>query len=55
MAAYVDRLARDPHRRRTMGADARASVRDRSWQAVNDLLLAHYREVIGGEFALLAA
>jgi len=46
LAAYVDRLARDPLGRRRMGLAARRSVRDRSWRSVNDALVEHYREVV---------
>ncbi len=55
MAAYVDRLVADPECRGEMAAAALRSVQDRSWQAVNDLLLAHYREVIARGASLLAA
>lgn len=51
LASYVDRLAQDPVFRRRMGQAARRSVRDRSWSSVNDALICHYREVIGGERA----
>lgn len=43
----VDRLTRDPLLRRRMALAARASVRDRSWRAVGDALVDHYREVLG--------
>ncbi|QYJ04607.1 glycosyltransferase family 1 protein [Nocardioides panacisoli] len=55
MAAHVDALARDRQRRAAMADAAVASVQDRSWGALNDLLVAHYREVIARESALLAA
>ena len=45
LGGYVDRLARDPAFRRRMGIAARRSVAGRSWQAVNEALVAHYREV----------
>ena len=45
MGGYVDRLARDPEFRRRMGLAARRSVEGRSWQAVNEALVDHYREV----------
>ena len=45
LGGYVDRLARDPAFRRRMGLAARRSVEGRSWQAVNEALVAHYREV----------
>lgn len=51
LAAHVDRLARDPLLRRRMGLAARRSVRSRSWAAVNDALIAHYREVVDGDTA----
>ncbi len=49
LATYVDRLAGDPLARRRMGLAARRSVHDRSWAAVNDRLLGHYRDVIDAE------
>ena len=45
LGGYVDRLARDPEFRRRMGRAARRSVEGRSWQAVNEALVEHYREV----------
>jgi phosphatidylinositol alpha 1,6-mannosyltransferase len=45
MVAHVARLVAQPVLRRRMAAGARLSVRDRTWQAVNELLLSHYREV----------
>jgi phosphatidylinositol alpha 1,6-mannosyltransferase len=45
LGGYVDRLARDPEFRRRMGLAARRSVEGRSWQAVNEALIEHYREV----------
>jgi phosphatidylinositol alpha 1,6-mannosyltransferase len=47
LAAYVGRLREDPRLRRRMGRDARTAVTGRSWQAVNDRLVEHYRDVIG--------
>ncbi|MDH2416862.1 glycosyltransferase family 1 protein [Nocardioides sp. CER19] len=47
LAAFVGRLREDPRLRRRMGRDARAAVAGRSWQAVNDTLVEHYRDVIG--------
>jgi phosphatidylinositol alpha 1,6-mannosyltransferase len=47
LGGYVDRLARDPEFRRRMGLAARRSVEGRSWPAVNDALVRHYREVVG--------
>ena len=46
LGAYVDRLARDPAYRTRMGAAARRSVEGRSWQAVNEALVEHYRDVV---------
>ena len=45
LGGYVDRLARDVEFRRRMGRAARRSVEGRSWYAVNELLVSHYREV----------
>ena len=45
LGGYVDRLARDADFRRRMGRAARRSVEGRSWRSVNELLVAHYREV----------
>jgi phosphatidylinositol alpha 1,6-mannosyltransferase len=45
LGGYVDRLARDPAFRRRMALTARRSVEGRSWYAVNEALVAHYREV----------
>lgn len=45
MVAHVARLVAQPVLRRRMAAGARLSVRDRTWQAVNELLVSHYREV----------
>lgn len=49
LTSYVDRLAGDPLFRRRMGLAARRSVGDRSWASVNQALIGHYRDVIGGE------
>jgi phosphatidylinositol alpha 1,6-mannosyltransferase len=46
LGGYVDRLARDPVFRRRMAVAARRSVEGRSWYAVNEALVAHYREVV---------
>ncbi len=43
----VESLAADPWRRIRMGRAARAGVRDRSWHAVNQVLLDHYRRLVG--------
>jgi phosphatidylinositol alpha 1,6-mannosyltransferase len=55
LAALVARLADDPRLRRRMGRAGREAVTGRSWQAVNDRLVAHYREVIGVRVERLAA
>lgn len=47
LAAHVARLAAQPVLRRRMALAARQSVQGRTWQAVNDLLVDHYREVSG--------
>jgi len=46
LAGIVQRLHDDPRLRRRMGRAARTAVAGRSWQAVNDRLVAHYRDVI---------
>lgn len=46
LAAYVARLAEHPDERRRMGRNARMSVAHRSWSAINDALVEHYRDVI---------
>lgn len=51
MARLVDRLATDALLRRRMGQAARRSVQDRSWRAVNEALVVHYRAVSGVEAA----
>lgn len=53
----VDFLAEDPVLRRTMGRSARMAVQGRSWAAINQRLIDHYREVIDdrlGRFRLTA-
>lgn len=45
LVAHVERLVAQPMLRLRMGHAARHSVRDRTWQAVNELLLSHYRDV----------
>ncbi|MDT0183845.1 glycosyltransferase family 1 protein [Microbacterium sp. ARD31] len=45
LAAHVARLVAQPVLRRRMSHAARASVRERTWQAVNDVLVGHYRDV----------
>ncbi|MFC7329016.1 glycosyltransferase family 4 protein [Marinactinospora rubrisoli] len=44
--AAVERLAAAPELRRRLADAARPSVRARTWESVNDLLLGHYRAVI---------
>jgi phosphatidylinositol alpha 1,6-mannosyltransferase len=44
---YVESLVADPDLRARVARAAYDSVQDRSWQAVNDRLVEHYREVIG--------
>ncbi|HYN94029.1 MAG TPA: glycosyltransferase family 1 protein [Pilimelia sp.] len=46
IAAAVAALAADPARRREYGVAARARVLNRSWAAVGDELIAHYRAVL---------
>ena len=45
LVAHVERLVTRPVLRRRMAVAARHSVRDRTWQAVNELLVSHYRDV----------
>ncbi|CAM3603225.1 glycosyltransferase family 4 protein [Nocardioides zeicaulis] len=45
LTAHVQRLATRPVLRRRMGVAARRSVEGRTWQAVNERLVEHYREV----------
>ena len=44
--AHVERLVTQPVLRMRMAHAARHSVRERTWQAVNDLLVSHYRELL---------
>ncbi len=46
LAASVDRLVSDPELRRAMGATALRAVQERSWSAISEQLLTHYRAVI---------
>ncbi|CAI9419404.1 glycosyltransferase family 4 protein [Nocardioides sp. T2.26MG-1] len=46
LMAYVDALASDRLFRRRTGLAARRSVATRSWQGVNEALVAHYRDVV---------
>lgn len=47
LAAHVGRLVAQPVLHRRMALAARHSVRDRTWQAVNELLVEHYRAAAG--------
>ena len=53
LAAYVAQLVDDPKLRAQVAATAHRSVQGRSWQAVNDRLVEHYREVCGGRITRL--
>jgi phosphatidylinositol alpha 1,6-mannosyltransferase len=59
LATHIGRLQHDPMLRRRMGRDGRRAVAGKSWSAINDRLLQHYREVIaqraGGAARRLAA
>ncbi|HWJ10292.1 MAG TPA: glycosyltransferase family 1 protein [Nocardioides sp.] len=55
LAAAVDRLASDAELRARMGATALSAVQERSWSAINDQLLEHYRAVIGSRVAAAPA
>ena len=46
LAASVDRLVADAALRRAMGATALRAVQERSWTAISEQLLTHYRAVI---------
>jgi len=46
LATKVAALADDVRLRRAMGATARRGISERSWEAINDQLIQHYREVI---------
>lgn len=50
----VAELARDPALRAGMGTHARHGVLDRSWAAIGDEMLGHYRDVMGGAVAPVA-
>jgi phosphatidylinositol alpha 1,6-mannosyltransferase len=52
---HVAALVEDPALRARMGAAGRRAVEGRTWTRVNDLLLEHYREVIGARENLGAA
>jgi phosphatidylinositol alpha 1,6-mannosyltransferase len=45
LRAAVARLVEDPETRVRWGAQARAAVEHRTWNAVNDQLLGHYQDV----------
>ncbi|RYB96293.1 glycosyltransferase family 1 protein [Nocardioides glacieisoli] len=45
LVRHVERLVTHPVLRRRMAVAARQSVRGRTWQAVNELLVDHYRDV----------
>ncbi len=54
LARSVDALVADADLRGRMAATAVRAVQERSWAAINDQLLAHYRAVIGERVGLLA-
>jgi phosphatidylinositol alpha 1,6-mannosyltransferase len=53
--AAVARLAADPGLRHTMGAAGRAAVQDRSWAAIGDELIGHYRQALAGPVTTIPA
>lgn len=55
LAAAVDRIASDAALRTAMGATALRAVQERSWFAINEQLLEHYRAVIGARAAVRTA
>lgn len=55
LAAAVDRLARDEELRRAMALTALRAVQERSWFAINEQLVTHYRAVIGARAGARAA
>ncbi|HEX3931011.1 MAG TPA: glycosyltransferase family 1 protein [Nocardioides sp.] len=55
LRGHVAALVEDPALRARMGAAGRRAVEGRTWTRVNDLLLEHYREVIGARENLGAA
>jgi phosphatidylinositol alpha 1,6-mannosyltransferase len=48
LVAHVEHLLTHPMLRLRMARAARDSVRDRTWQAVNELLVSHYRDLSTG-------
>ena len=46
LASYVRALVENPHLREQMATTARRSVEGRSWYAVNQALVQHYRDVL---------
>ncbi|TIC80865.1 glycosyltransferase family 1 protein [Nocardioides sp. GY 10127] len=46
LAAHVGRLLDDPGLRARLGAQARRAVEGRTWRAVNEALVGHYRAVV---------
>lgn len=54
LAAYVGRLVDDPGLRSAMARTAFESVQQRSWHAVMQRLVLHYREVVGERHSLPA-
>ena len=55
LRAAVAALIEQPDRRAAMAARARPSVAGRTWEAVGDQLLGHYRAVLAGRRAVGAA
>ncbi|MFJ9316821.1 glycosyltransferase family 4 protein [Pimelobacter simplex] len=55
LAAAVDRLASDVELRRAMALTALRAVQERSWFAINEQLVTHYRAVIGARAGVRAA
>jgi len=55
LAEAVDRLARDEELRRAMALTALRAVQERSWFAINEQLVAHYRAVIEARAGARAA
>jgi phosphatidylinositol alpha 1,6-mannosyltransferase len=51
----VAALAADPERRRAFGLAARDAVAGRTWAAVGDELIGHYRAAMGQDIALVGA